>query len=1332
MQQLRCWRHLEMEPKNRHAWWHIRDRELAVGFQGRRISRRGLLIRRRRAPTAIGIAVRVALLAVVVATGVHLAFRTVTADTSNPVSFDLYATHPYASHAGFDNTSKNYYTGQMLCPPPSTFCPSGQTITDMGITSDGKLIAGYGDWNSNVDSFGVTAGRVGVDPLDLPTGTWGSIFYAGSEAIETVREINGHVYIPTTDPSDKAASGNPSGNISGYITDETGSWTFVKNGSPGNEHTLDVAAPDSTHRLTSGARTMSPQQESESIRGSSDSGSTWTDSYKGTDTSGWGRGYWLATLSGTTYAQKSYVDGAGILSWSGTTWQDVTGVSATSCLAQTMTTHLVTVFDNHILCGDGSGIDAFDGTTTTKYLTGLQVYDLYVYGGQLLILTNGGIFRTDSLTTPATHLTGASIPADARSIAAYDDTIYLGGEAGKIYKADATMSASTFATPTQADCFTFDSATGTITGYVGSGCSSDVVIPAAINGVPVTKIGTGAFSSKMLTSVVIANSVASIGDYAFSSNQLTSVIIPDSVTSIGNSAFSGNQIANLVLPNTIQAIGQYTFQHNKLTDLTIPSSIVDLGYAAFGYNELNTVTMPSLPSYVGDPTYPGPNNPAFVGNTHIHDVYINGAAVPDDLFAFTTIDTVHLSSDTHSIGMFAFYDSNIKTIDGFGVNITDLSQGSFGYNQLTSVTIPSSLTSIPESAFTNNLLSSVTIPDPVASIGSSAFSGNQLTSLTIPDSVTTIGGGSFASSGAFANNKLTSVTIPDSVTSLGGYAFAGNQITEATIPNSVTSMGYSVFDSNPLTKLTTDMTVVDSKNRVSSLTTLLLGPNVETIAAGAFQLTNLTSVTIGNSVKSIGDNAFAIDKLTSLAIPNSVTTIGNNAFSNNQLTSVTIPDSVTSVGDYAFTGNQITDLTIPNSVTSIGDAAFAGNQIANLTVPHSVTTLGTSVFANNPLANLIVDTETIPASNPYGTDISSLSLGSDVKTIGDSAFANTPLTSLSIPGSVTSIGASAFAGTQLTTVTIPASVATIGDNAFAGAQTSVVYMNGITTLGTGVFSSGSSRATALDNIFLACALSMNPPAQTLADYIPCYNDAVSQVNSGIDTTSEFVRLYTPYPDHYPSRVQSTQEQETTYSSLLGVPAPTLTSRSGILVNPVTVSATYRDTDGAVVAPGTTKVGPNLSGYKLSSAFALKPTLTDADLATMYYHQGDAITVMPPEVHGYVTPARYSGTLSAPTVNLTFTYLRQGQTSTTGTKMKPQVETSGSPSAGEQIQDGAPSPGVNFSERQAERAVGKFAAKARAAGITTATVLGVTIGALVVGLGATWWVVWAIRRRGSGR
>ena len=83
-----------------------------------------------------------------------------------------------------------------------------------------------------------------------------------------------------------------------------------------------------------------------------------------------------------------------------------------------------------------------------------------------------------------------------------------------------------------------------------------------------------------------------------------------------------------------------------------------------------------------------------------------------------------------------------KEIEG-GIEITD-------YNEEggTDVIIPGEIdgkkvVAIADFAFQDNQLTSVTIPDSVTSIGKVAFYKNQLTSVTIPDSVTSIGDSAF-------------------------------------------------------------------------------------------------------------------------------------------------------------------------------------------------------------------------------------------------------------------------------------------------------------------------------------------------------------------------------------------------------------------------------------------------------------------------------------------------------------------------------------------------------------------------------------------------------------
>ena len=77
-----------------------------------------------------------------------------------------------------------------------------------------------------------------------------------------------------------------------------------------------------------------------------------------------------------------------------------------------------------------------------------------------------------------------------------------------------------------------------------TGCDEDasgkLVIPALIEGKPVTSIGDLAFDyCRRLTSITIPEGVTSIGFGAFfDCRSLTSITIGDSVTSIGNAAFA--------------------------------------------------------------------------------------------------------------------------------------------------------------------------------------------------------------------------------------------------------------------------------------------------------------------------------------------------------------------------------------------------------------------------------------------------------------------------------------------------------------------------------------------------------------------------------------------------------------------------------------------------------------------------------------------------------------------------------------------------------------------------------------------------------------------------
>ena len=251
--------------------------------------------------------------------------------------------------------------------------------------------------------------------------------------------------------------------------------------------------------------------------------------------------------------------------------------------------------------------------------------------------------------------------------------------------------------------------------------------------------------------------------------------------------------------------------------------------------------------------------------------------LPSTAFALQSGDfTYTKSGGIITITKYTGTGGNVVAPDAIDGNpVLHIGDSAFAYCiDLTSVTIPSSVTSIGDSAFYHcSGLTSVTIPGSVTSIGDYAFADcSGLTSVTIPGSVTSIGVEAFSGC-----SGLTSVTIPDSVTSIGDYAFSG-----------CSSLTIIAVDANNTVYSSQDG-VLCNKNR-----TVLI----------QYPVGKYGGFTIPGSVTIIGDSAFYhCSGLTSVTIPGSVTSIGVEAFSGcSGLTSVTIPDSVTSIGDYAFSG----------------------------------------------------------------------------------------------------------------------------------------------------------------------------------------------------------------------------------------------------------------------------------------------------------------------------------------------------------------------------------------------------------------------------------------------
>jgi subtilisin family serine protease len=348
-----------------------------------------------------------------------------------------------------------------------------------------------------------------------------------------------------------------------------------------------------------------------------------------------------------------------------------------------------------------------------------------------------------------------------------------------------------------------------------------IVIPETLDGRTVTQIEASAFSGQTgMSQITIPASITNIGSNAFENcTSLTNVALSNNLTSIGNSAFKGcSSLSSITMPNSVTTVDSSAFENcTSLTNVALPNNLTSIGNSAFkGCTSLTSITIP------------------FVGNS---------------------------KTATGNDAKFVYIFGTIP-------------------NQLRTVIITGG-TNLPQDAFYNcSNLTSITIPDSVTSIGSNAFKGcYNLINLTIPNSVTSLG-----SSVLSGCSSLTSISIP----------FVGKSRTAI---DHYAKFGY-LFGSTPY-----DEGDVIDQNGVNYYIPI----NLETV-----------EVTSGTNIPQ--DAFFNYSWLTSITLPNTVTSIGSNAFYNcYSLTNPTMPNALTSIGSNAFYYClSLTSLTIPDSVTSLG------------------------------------------------------------------------------------------------------------------------------------------------------------------------------------------------------------------------------------------------------------------------------------------------------------------------------------------------------------------------------------------------------------------------------
>jgi hypothetical protein len=319
----------------------------------------------------------------------------------------------------------------------------------------------------------------------------------------------------------------------------------------------------------------------------------------------------------------------------------------------------------------------------------------------------------------------------------------------------------------------------------------------------------------------VENGEATITKYTGTSR---SVVIPDTlggapVTTIGLRAFDTGDITSVVLPSTLKTIGYRAFSwRSSLTSIEIPYGVTEIEEDAFFRTGISNVVLPESLVSIGQGAF----------NTEV-------------------ALTVHIPASLERV-----------------IALADGTAPFTPFTGVTAVTFAEGRTQIPDNLFYRAAnLTSITLPDTVTHIGNGAFRESGLTNITIPDSVTHIG------DGAFHHSRLTSIEIPEGVTAIGVSAFGHHhqgevRISSVTLPDSLVSIGRDAFRT------------VEEVHFVSMVEQV--DPTF-VIERGSPFSSNLTTVTFGEGITRIPTNLFnGCSGLVSMTLPDTVTEIGVTAF----------------------------------------------------------------------------------------------------------------------------------------------------------------------------------------------------------------------------------------------------------------------------------------------------------------------------------------------------------------------------------------------------------------------------------------------------------------------
>lgn len=217
----------------------------------------------------------------------------------------------------------------------------------------------------------------------------------------------------------------------------------------------------------------------------------------------------------------------------------------------------------------------------------------------------------------------------------------------------------------------------------------------------------------------------------------------------------------------------------------------------------------------------------------------------------------------------------------------------------------------------------------------------------------------------------------------------------------------------------------------SSLKTIVMPENLETLYKGAFISTNVREVIFSDTLKEIGINTFFNTKdLIKVNFGNTLSKIPGSTFEHSSICTV-IGDNVSYIDDYAFKNALNLDKIEFSNLNYIGKEAFLNTSLKNISLDNCV--IKPDAFRGSKLESISINN----CDNiEYGafkncSYLKEVNLNGNIYQIVSNAFRETKLENLSLPDTVTFIGSEAFKDcTSLKTIKLSSSLESISSDAF--------------------------------------------------------------------------------------------------------------------------------------------------------------------------------------------------------------------------------------------------------------------------------------------------------------